>query len=380
MEKSSNRKMIYSVALYRVLAMLIVLLYHLVEVPSWAPEVINVYKSQLSSPILSDTFLYRAELKISNFLNTNFGAFAVTMFFIASGYLVSKMMDRYSRKEFLVNRAISSFPTLWVCLIIMAIFVRQQGFIFSPVDFLASAFPFIPLPAGQFLSAVLWTLRVEMKFYILAAVLFYGKRKKFIFYGYAFVILCCLVNHEFTLWWLNIQLCDIIYFPFLFLGVLIEQEWRKCEQTGEPLRYEPIVLCVFLNLLLLKITEYLDLPRAWSKTYYASCMTQILPVVLLLLLLNLERKKPHIFERIPSLIYSIGKLVYPFYLLHASCGLTVMYQMALAGWSNPYAIIAGGVGVALAVSALVYLTVTMPSGRLMKRAVSALRERGQSGV
>ena len=366
MEKGS--KIIRSVALYRVLAMLIVLVYHLVGIPSWALKIPHVFTNQLGKPILPENSLNLVSLRIGNYLHTNFGAFAVMMFFIASGYLVSKMMDRYNRREFLVNRAISSFPTLWVCLITIAIFVERQGITFTFADYLASGFPFLPLPFGQFMSDVLWTLRIEMKFYILTA-LFYRRRKQMVFYGYMLMLLLALFYHEFRTAWVLEQLQDLLFMGFAFLGVVIEAVYRKQEYKGL------IVFFTLLNLLMFRIRQFASLDEGLT---YSNCATQIIPLVLFLLLLKLEERQPYVYEVIPHFVYSIGKIVYPFYLTHVPCGLTIMYQLSLAGWENPYAICLCGVAVSFAVAGLVYLVVTKPSGMLMKRGVAAMRERRRS--
>lgn len=369
MEKGSN--MIRSVALYRVLAMLLVIYGHLASVATLSTELPNIVVSS-KLPILPNSALTSVDLLLCK-INTNSGTLGVVMFFIASGYLMSKMMDRYNRREFLVNRIISSFPTLWICLIIDAIFVGQQGITFTFADYLASSFPFIPFPIGQFMVLVLWTLRIEMKFYIWVALL-YGRKKQLIFYGYLLVLFLTLIYQEFPIPWLYWQLYDTFYFSFLFLGVLIEHEWRKHEQQQKPFQINAIALCVFLNLLLFKLTDYVT---GQTKDFYSSCASQLLPVLLFLLLLKLEHWKPRTFEHIPPFIYSIGKLVYPIYLIHVPCGLTIMYQLSLAGWENPYAVCLCGVVVSFVVAGLVYLAVTKPSGILMKRAVAAMRGRGR---
>lgn len=363
MEKN---KTIYSVALYRIMAMLIVLYYHLVTIPSWAPEIQGVFNDELGKPICAENFLNLAGLKFCQWLHINSGAFAVVMFFIASGYLISKMMDRYSRQEFLVNRAISSFPTLWVCLIIVAIFVRKQGITFSSADFLASAFPFIPFPVGRFMSAVLWTLRVEMKFYLLVA-LFYNK-KHLIFYGYMLILFFALFYQEFQVKWILIQLQDLLFMCFPLLGVVIEithseKKWQSF-----------IIFSALLNLFIFRVRQYTPLDE---KLTYSNCATHILPLFLFLFLMELEEKYHNLFEMVPRSVYSIGKIVYPFYLTHVSCGLTIMFQMALSGQNNPYVIILSGVIVSFVVASLVYLAVTKPSGILMKQVISIMRKRRQ---
>ena len=81
---NNENKTIRSVALYRILAMLVVLYYHLVEIPSYSLEIINVTKSPLPAPILPETAFSKVGLLIYYRLHVDMGSLAVVMFFIAS--------------------------------------------------------------------------------------------------------------------------------------------------------------------------------------------------------------------------------------------------------------------------------------------------------
>ncbi|MHC1724268.1 MAG: acyltransferase family protein [Aminipila sp.] len=364
-----NNQTIKFISVYRFIAMVTVLYYHLVQIPTYSNSVINVINGQLDSLILENSIIAVPGIIILNRLHMDTGSLAVTMFYIASGYLTSKMMERYTQKEYLINRVMSSFPTLWVGIAVIGIFVYfSQNIVFTGIDYFASMFPFWPMPRGIFVSAVLWTIRIEMKFYIIAF-LFGKRRREMVFYGYMMIMLVTIAYYEFRTPWLYVQMLDLQFMAFVFLGVIIEITQRECKKYGNKL----ITACVILNILLFKISIYLFQDSS-NRMSYPNCATQIIPVLLFILLMKLEKEKPQIYEVIPRFVYSSGKILLPLYITHVTCGITVMYQMHLAGF-NKYLTLCGGVITTFAVAIILYYMVTKPSAKVMKQAIYRNRQK-----
>lgn len=363
----SEKKLIHFVSVYRFLALIIVLYYHLVIIPTYSLEVVMVTNGTLSEPITPGNVLGLIGMYIYNTLHVDAGSLAVIMFFIASGYLASTMMDRYSRKEYLVNRVLSTFPTLWASIIIIAVTVFiSQDIKFTLEDLLVSAFPIWPRNSGVFVSAVLWTLRIELKFYLLVAI--FGKnRKNLIFYGYALILFLSIAFYEFQVPWLYAQMYDLQFMTFAFLGVIIECVQRENHPDG--VKY--VSLSVLFNILLFKISAWIFQDGA-SRMSYPNVATQVLPVVLFLLLMKVESRFPKLYQVLPKFVYSSGKLMLPLYLTHTACGISVMLQMSLRG-SGPYLTLLCGVVASFIVAGAIYLLITKPSHIWMKKAIAAMR-------
>lgn len=354
--------------MYRFIAMILVMYGHLVSVPIYSYEITNVINGTLSNPILPINFIGKFDLFLLN-VQTNSGSLGVVMFFITSGYLASKMMDRYNRKEYLVNRAISTFPTLWVSIVVVAIFVYlSQGITFTSAEYLSTAIPFLPNVSSSFIILAIWTLRIELKFYLLAF-LFGKNRKAFVFYGYALLVALSIIYYELQTPWLYQQIYDLSYMSFAFLGVLIEQVER--ERLPHGMWY--IVICVFINTFIFKISAWFFQDGA-SRALYTYTATQFIPVVLLILLLKVEQRFPKAYNYVPKIVDLTGKLFLPIYLTHVGCGITVMYQMSLAGF-NTYLILLGGVATSFVVAGIIYLLVTKPSLNLMRKVIASMRSK-----
>lgn len=359
--------MIQFISVYRFLAMVLVVFGHLVSVPTYSYIIPNVIKGTLATPIMPDNSFVKFDLFLLLF-QTNSGSLGVVMFFIASGYLAAKMMDRYTRKEYLVNRVVSIFPTLWTSIAVVVLFVFiSQGITFTMQDYLASLFPFFYNVSGSFIVLALWTIRIEISFYIMVFIC--GKNRiGLVIYGYILILLVAIIYYEFKLPWLYYMMSNLSFVCFALLGVLLEYVQRKNVSNG--LKY--IAACVIFNILMFKIFASVFQDGDF-RALYSNCSTQIIPVVLFILFAKLEQKHPGFYQRVPGFVYSSGNVLLPLYLTHVACGITVMYHMSNAGF-NIYLTLLGGVITSFVVAYIIYWLVMKPSTSLMKKMVVKMRQ------
>lgn len=364
-----KNKTVKSIALYRFVAMILVVTGHLITVATYSYEIVDVINGPLESPILPTNFLASFDGSLATTFHTNFGSLAVVMFFIASGYLISMMMDRYSRLEFGVNRVFSIFPTLWASVILVALVVYvSQGIVYSWADLLGSMFPFIPRTSGTFVTLVLWTLQIEIKFYLLAFI-FWKNRKDLVVYGYIITIFVALFYYEYRSPWVHTQMYDLLFMCFSYIGVIIEMGTReKVKREGN--MYCTIAACILLNLILFKTSTYI-----FSEDYafYSSCTTHVIPVLILSMFMWIERKYPKALIHIPKFVYGASKLSMPVYCTHVGCGLTVMYWLSRKGCGLGVTVL-GGYITAFLIAMIIYYLCTQPSISWMKKIIKAMRK------
>jgi peptidoglycan/LPS O-acetylase OafA/YrhL len=105
------------------------------------------------------------------------GAFGVALFFLISGFVIPFSLDKNSRLTFLLARGLRIFPTYWLALLIewgtIYGFSRYWG---KPIAFDRQTFLYNILLIHTSIGAlgvdlVNWTLTIEIKFYLLMAVL-----------------------------------------------------------------------------------------------------------------------------------------------------------------------------------------------------------------
>jgi len=177
----------------------------------------------------------------------------VPVFFILSGYLIFDAYDRSRAKGLRVfsrNRALRIFPALWLCVALSTLMVVLSGYLadrtFSPMHFAAwllgqaSVFQFYnPAFMRDFgvgvLNGALWTISVELQFYMLTPILFWliarGKAALYILIAASVAINVFLrVHHDWTD--LRVKLASVSFLPWVYmylLGMLVSSRKASVE-------------------------------------------------------------------------------------------------------------------------------------------------------
>jgi peptidoglycan/LPS O-acetylase OafA/YrhL len=200
-ERKDITKRLQAIDALRGLAALIVLLYH-ARMMLWVglKETWNQYGLSINP----NAWLAYLTIPVSFC-----GGLAVSLFFVLSGYCIhrrgAKQLANESRpsinlKQFALRRLWRLYPTYLAALLLTAL---VDSFVFSASDralttgydlslptFVASLFALQGLAAPYFGSnGVFWTLALELHFYLLYPILFYGSRR----YGPKLVLLTTLI-------------------------------------------------------------------------------------------------------------------------------------------------------------------------------------------
>ena len=113
----------------------------------------------------------------------NFGAFGVALFFLISGFVIPISLERMAPVGFLIARAFRIFPTYWGALAIEFTAVALSGaywhhpFAGGAKLLLSNALLVSDIANQPTFDFVNWTLMVELKFYLLMAILIVPVRR-----------------------------------------------------------------------------------------------------------------------------------------------------------------------------------------------------------
>lgn len=138
-----------------------------------------IYKNALFNFLSIDVTRTPSFATFIDNLHFNFGHYAVYIFFIISGFVIPISIERYNRKEFIIQRIFRIYPTYIVCSIISytALYLYNTylgvAFKYDEIEILTS----ILLLRDVFLyenviDIISWTLQIEIKFYI-STLIFY---------------------------------------------------------------------------------------------------------------------------------------------------------------------------------------------------------------
>lgn len=303
------------------------------------------------------------------------GREGVYLFFIISGYCIAMTAERSrSAGDFLLRRVSRLVPAFTVCVLLTAFALAVLDGLREPppwTDVLGNILWLPMVTRVPLVDGVYWSLLVELKFYLIFAILLLVTRTT----PRAVVAFACLVAAGTALW--AIQLGMKARTPiYPFSGVaqtffLFPSSW--CFLFGLVLRVSPskaisVAAAVLAAAMFwfIGVTAGASIPRPNLTT--SLWMTGIVAVSLLLL--------PRFNLRLPWALTAIGFISYPLYLLHNHIGIAVIRELAPV-LPNPYARIAIAVVVVVALAAVVSVTVEHRFRRPIETGVRWLGDRAR---
>ena len=206
------RKLVFANQL-RGLAALIVVISHLV-VYYWGTNVREALGAATFSPAQTGDGPFWATLLSGRWFSM--GQLGVALFFLISGFVIPFSLDRYSRSRFLLARILRIYPVyaaaVAVDLAVLASSAAYWGvpFHLSLGNVLANLLLINTLVGAPTLDMINWTLAVEMKFYLLVALLYQPVRtgRMAILCGVAVLLAACGA--------------DVVYIVFMGIGMVFE--------------------------------------------------------------------------------------------------------------------------------------------------------------
>jgi peptidoglycan/LPS O-acetylase OafA/YrhL len=168
----------------------------------------------------------------------NYGPFGVGLFFLISGFVIPLSLQKYNSLQFLIARFFRIVPTYLVgfAITISALGVASiyygRIFMYPVYNVILNAFLIRDLVWIPSIDAVAWTLEIEIKFYILCAIIIWWIKRN----EYRKILLLCfilslgleLVNQAYGMIPIspiavlsNIYQFDVPFVIFMFIGTMI---------------------------------------------------------------------------------------------------------------------------------------------------------------
>jgi peptidoglycan/LPS O-acetylase OafA/YrhL len=303
----------------------------------------------------------------------DWGAFGVALFFVISGFVIPLSFDTYDVKGFLLGRIMRIYPTyiagftLTVAAMATGGLIYNNPFPFSSRDVFIHYIPGLRDVMGtNVIDPVIWTLEVELKFYVLCCFLAHLFRIGSL---RVFLAPLTLASLAACITWLAPQISpldslayqtlrrtvvDFQYIIFMFVGVALSYRWRgrlssRAAGLAIVALYGMFVALWFLAAsptLLLRGQEF---SRVWSYAAAAG-------------LFSLAMRYPKLVANRTALRV-VADVSYPLYIIHMAAGFLLMrllYGTGLPIW----AIIAIAAGSAISVSWVLHRLVELPTRRI----------------
>lgn len=306
-----NKKRIYGLEIFRILAAVGVLCYHYFFI-----GVIQGFYSK-------DVFIEFAF----------WGEFGVDIFFLISGFVIFLSTTNRTPLQFIGSRAKRIYPIFLLC----SLFTLITGLMMPdtlPFDllyrWLNSLTFFNDLWGMPPLSSIYWTLMVEVKFYILIAIVMkieksMGERARG--YRYQLLIGWLIVSLLNSYWWNNDLLAIILntkYAGHFSFGILCYLMYR-----GENTKQQLCIAILSIWLIFLNFINYTNWIRGIYTGVTYNDVEIFLAVLTLVVCFWLSVYVDSISIKIQRLIICLSTLSYPFFLIHADLGYFIRTQYYL---------------------------------------------------
>jgi peptidoglycan/LPS O-acetylase OafA/YrhL len=182
------------------------------------------------------------------------GPFGVAVFFLISGFVIPFSLRKTSLPGFLANRVLRIFPTYICCLGFgtLAVWLSAcywgQAFNYNGKVLLANALLVHNLLGLPSMDSVNWTLSIEIKFYLLAALLAFALFRKSAAWLLGFLALAAAVTWYHAAGNLTEYVTPVMelnYIIFMLIGVLFNQHASRLISTTALAARVLLTLCVF---------------------------------------------------------------------------------------------------------------------------------------
>lgn len=258
-----------------------------------------------------------------------------------------KMMERYDRKTFAINRFFRIFPTLLFVIVIAGVTLGlSQQIYFSPIEWFGSITLTYPWLGVIPVLPILWTLVIEVIFYCL--VLIIGKFTTIkILTAQAVLLLVIFLGVKFQEnYYIWLAGYNARYLLMIFIGSCIYMAEKENNLTN---KIGLIFSGVTFSYLGFQIFYY----SSTDLTSYSNIRSQLLAVLIFLVFMFLGTKY---WSKVPLAIQPVAQMVYPIYLLHGLVGFLTMFYLRNVT-QNPFILVSAAVISTFAISWVVHIFV-----------------------
>ena len=346
----------------RLLSIFLVIYGHFASVGGFAPEIPGIISPETTLPLMNGpqiTFL-NFDIFLINTFSTQSAIMGVALFFMVTGYLMPAMMERYSRRNFLINRLFRIFPLLIASTLIIGCYLwLTQNISYGLPSYLASWTLTYSIFAVPPVMGVLWTLVIEVLFYLITALIGKFSTLKLILLQ-AVLLACIIISAAYKGYYSGVLAKNALFILFITIGIgffLAENENTIAKK----------LTLVFNTTVISYLGFQFYKQNVGSSGTYENIGTHLLVVGIFAALMLLGKLK--LLSRTPKFISWLADLVYPMYLFHTALGLATM-ALIRTHFDNYILMLTGALLVTVTTAWVTHIAVEKPMIKFGRRFTS----------
>ncbi|WP_034912722.1 acyltransferase [Erwinia sp. 9145] len=297
----------------------------------------------------------------------NIGVIGVAVFFLISGFVIDYSLKKLNTGDFLTQRFFRIYPTYIFCLavclgLICAFNMFSHGELPDYLDakYIISNFLLVNQTVGiPDINFVSWSLSVELKFYILMALMYRFPEKNRLTATLAMSLVLCvfylIVHGSYGGGYLEFFLQDFKYLPFMLVGFYLNRVFER--SCGSVTGISFIVFSCFIFFATELISDNVLIKRIVVVNYAIA--------IILFATCYLFREK----FKSGLLLDFLANISYPLYLIHSVLGYYSINIMMRLGYSFSLSFFVAA-SLSIMCAYFIHLTIEMRSLQLGKRVAS----------
>jgi len=316
---------------------------------------------------LETPFWVELYISFSKMTGFNLGSFGVGLFFLISGFVIIISIEKYGSINFLIGRVFRLYPSYILGLAVTVLFLFLSSLYFHTQfsitwgDYLKNISLFRDIFWVQMIDFIVWTLEIELKFYIIIALLYAIKNKITLTHIVWFPITLTIISYIGyinlkTLYLGDFFIYKIFYiisadsasFIFMFIGALFYFKYTNRIK----LTYFILTLLFFIALFLIN-TNFT--PGAYSSLSYLYALA----------LFTVSYYFKESFGN-HKLLNFFANISYPMYILHGINGYIIM-RILLNYTNNYFFLLIPTISIVLAMSYAIHVYIEVPTHKLGRK-------------
>ncbi|WP_178098836.1 acyltransferase [Pseudomonas sp. H3(2019)] len=337
------------------------------------PGVVNgiVYQSELppySEPSIVTTIAVAMNTSLPFDFREMF--FGLGLFFLISGFIIPLSLEKSTKINYLIRRIARILPTAIACTVLTAIVIIIARFIdgntvmpFSLKTVLSNALLIRDLKGAAYVDTAIWTLEVEVHFYLIcfAISFFAGQKKAIVITALALIFLGVSILTAGTdplLIAYNLQLKLIAMNGCFMVLMFIGMSLYNFHVGNWSVRKTAAVVVALL------LINHYTLRNYYSADFAVMYVNHLYAVLIFLVFFLLGDRLPY-----SKVMDKIANISYPLYLLHGALGYVVFYAMYKSTSVVWLSVIVTCLLV-YSLTLLVHFTIELPSTPMGKKAAA----------
>jgi peptidoglycan/LPS O-acetylase OafA/YrhL len=350
----------------RAIAVIFVVFAHYGGIFWYDPNISNYINS---TPYSVDKVVpfFVSTLNSTNIPYINWGPLGVDIFFLISGFVIPISLAKYSRGSFTIRRFFRLYPTYFVSFlfVVSMLFLSSlyfdNSFSLSYRDIIFHSIIGLREITGiNSIDLVIWTLEVELKFYILTIIFLPLFRDKSIFLFLIPLFLSAILILLFVLF--SYQSNTFIPIIYMFIGTAFYMNFK------EIINYKKLIVIIILLFTLFNIV-YQIIGNGVYNNAYLNQMSYNGFYALLIFSISYIFRTNFKYNRVLGFIANIS---YPFYIIHSISGYIIMMILLDRGVSTLY-IIPIALLITSSLAYIIHKYVEIPSQRFGKNIAKLIR-------